>query len=425
VWGNYLAGVFPVLYIVFLAAQNKILKKISTFLLVFCIVFILISFARAAWISTLISFLLISFHLTPRFRILFNRQNKLILGAGIFFFFLFLICLKYRSFVGRLLIYKTCFNIMLNNPWGTGSGTFQSVFHVFQADYFKNNFNDYNDEWFAADSIRIGYNEYVECFVELGIIGFLIILSIAYRISKIFYDVIRFPIDILSFSLMCSIIGFGIVALFSYPLMEKPICLYLVISLGYLSAKFEKKITMSSLNFNKISWFILLSLCATTTILTIQKQLYYFKFSLLADTTIRGDFDIKGYESIYSNIDDNSRFLNHYGGELMKNGHYGRSIQVLETAKKSTIDEKMLCFLAESYYKKGNNIEAEKNFLLAVYVVPSRFFPKYFLMNFYEKTNKIDEAKKWANIIINMPVKLESSEVYQIKKEANRLLKYN
>jgi O-antigen polymerase len=422
VWGNYLAGVFPILCVGLLEEKGVIYKRIIISYLVLCLICIGFSFARAAWISVMITSLLIAYHLIPRFKVLLNRKNKLILFGLNIAFFTFLIYFKHRSFIGRLLIYKICFNIISSNIFGTGTGTFQSVFHIYQAEYFKNALTTYDDEWFAADSIRIAYNEYLECFIELGVIGFLLISALIYQFIKVYYHKMRFSKDVLALSAIYSLIGFAIVALFSYPLMEKPICSLILINLAYLNAKFDDKIEFKSLFLSKIIWSILLVFCVVTTIKTIKKQVNYFNFSLFADETLKGNFKRENYQLLYPDILDNSRFLYHYGGELMQNSDFDRSIDVLELAKCSTIDEKMLCFLAESYYQKGNYVQAEKNYLLAVYIVPSRFFPKYFLMNFYQKINRISDAKKWANTIINMPIKIESAEVFQIKKEAKQVL---
>ena len=422
VWGNYLAAIFPILYISLLTEKEIITKRIIAICFVFCLFLIALSSARADWFSVLITSLLISYQYISAFKTFLNRQNKFILLVLTLVFISCLIYFKYRSFVGRLLIYKICFQIILANLFGTGIGTFQSVFHIFQADYFKKSLTNYNEEWFAADSIRIAYNEYLECFVELGVVGFLLILALVYQLFRPFKDKIRFSKDILSLSAMYSLIGCAIVALFSYPLMEKPICFLLLINLAYLSAKCDNKIELKSLFISKTIWTFLCVFCILITIKTAKKQVDYFHFSLIADATLKSDFNKENYELIYPEILDNSRFLYHYGGELMQNDSYERSIEVLETAKGSTIDEKMFCFLAESYYQKGNYAEAEKNYLLAVYAVPSRFFPKYFLMLFYEKMDRINDAKYWADFIVNMPVKVKSSEAFQIKNEAKRVL---
>ena len=87
-----------------------------------------------------------------------------------------------------------------------------------------------------------------------------------------------------------------------------------------------------------------------------------------------------------------------------------------------TIDEKLLCFQAENYYQLKRFLEAENLYLQACNLVPSRFFPKYFLMLFYINTNDDKKAISMGKEIIEMREKKRNNASIQIKQSTRFLI---
>jgi O-antigen polymerase len=86
------------------------------------------------------------------------------------------------------------------------------------------------------------------------------------------------------------------------------------------------------------------------------------------------------------------------------------------------IDEKLLCFQAENYFQTKQYQKAEETYEIACNIVPSRFFPKYYLMNFYIKTNNSVKSIEVANKIIQMPEKISNDQSQLIKLSAKLII---
>jgi hypothetical protein len=65
----------------------------------------------------------------------------------------------------------------------------------------------------------------------------------------------------------------------------------------------------------------------------------------------------------------------------------------------------------------GDNGNAIKYYEYAAYMVPNRFRSLYKLFTLYRETGKTQQALEIAQNIVNKPVKVDSYEVQQIKKE--------
>jgi hypothetical protein len=131
----------------------------------------------------------------------------------------------------------------------------------------------------------------------------------------------------------------------------------------------------------------------------------------------RGHLNFKAYDKLYPHLRHNGQFLFNYGGELAKAGYYKESSNLLDEAMLKVIDEKILCFQAENYTRLGAYERAEVCYLTACNIVPSRFYPKFFLFEFYEKIGKKNEAEKIGRTILEMPVKIPHEQVDIIREQ--------
>ncbi len=71
----------------------------------------------------------------------------------------------------------------------------------------------------------------------------------------------------------------------------------------------------------------------------------------------------------------------------------------------------------------GDLKQAESNFRLAAYMIPVRFLPHQSLFELYLFKQDSIAANEEAKLIVNMPVKIESSEIERIKLEAALFIK--
>ncbi len=101
--------------------------------------------------------------------------SKFKLGICILIFLLVgfssVVLVKRDSSLGRLLIYKISFDILKDNYIkGVGVGNYKILYGKYQIDYFKN--GQYSTkELLLADNSVNAFNDYLQFFIETGLIG--------------------------------------------------------------------------------------------------------------------------------------------------------------------------------------------------------------------------------------------------------------
>lgn len=85
--------------------------------------------------------------------------------------------MKENSAMGRLLVWKVSTEIIAENLWaGIGFDNFKSCYMNKQADFFRS--NPGAPESMVASDTCYAFNEYLQSFVEIGLIGFMLMLGI-------------------------------------------------------------------------------------------------------------------------------------------------------------------------------------------------------------------------------------------------------
>ncbi len=427
VMGNYLALGYSIVLNQFFSSSKKgekIKRNIYLFLLIQIVIALILTSARASWVSAFVSTFLVSFlYYNPKF-----DYKKIALGfssAIAFVLVLIFSNFKMASVFGRLLIYKVSWYAILDNFFfGYGVGSFASVYNAYQAKYFSKIDTISATEWQVArvaDSMRLACNEYLQAFIELGFVGILLILSTIILFIYLFYNN-RSIKDETNIGFFASVISVLVCALFSYPFQETPICILFILMAAIVSRKteiafFALKTKPSIILYSTL---ILISTAGSLSLFKIfQSKKDWQRASIGAS---KGQFDDKKYNELYSVLNINGSFLYNYGSELSKAGQYEKSIKILDEAMKKVIDEKLLCFQAENYYQTKQWAKAEETYKFANNIVPSRFFPKQFLMDFYLKSGNNQRAIDIGRKIIDMPEKIPNNESQQIKLTAQYLI---
>lgn len=65
---------------------------------------------------------------------------------------------------------------------------------------------------------------------------------------------------------------------------------------------------------------------------------------------------------------------------------------------------------------------AEESYKHAVYMVPNRMTSRFDLLNYYIRQKDTIDAVRWANSILNMPVKVPSMRTENMLKKTRLLL---
>ena len=136
----------------------------------------------------------------------------------------------------------------------------------------------------------------------------------------------------------------------------------------------------------------------------------------------RSEEMLPSYKEIYDWMRRDGLFLYNYGAELYQVKRYSESLKILKECASRFNDEDVQQILAKDYIQLGMYSEAKECLLLAAAMCPVRFVPLYELMNLHLRIKDFTEAKRYARIIIDKPVKINSSRIRKIKKAAKVLL---
>jgi Tfp pilus assembly protein PilF len=128
------------------------------------------------------------------------------------------------------------------------------------------------------------------------------------------------------------------------------------------------------------------------------------------------------YEEIYPVMKSDADFLYNYGAELSLHKEFAKSIKVLTEAKKYYSNSNLYIYLGINFERLHNFKDAETNYLHASYMVPSKMLTKYLLFNLYKSANNHNNAVKWAEAIIKMPIKAANPVANTYKLEAVKYL---
>ncbi|WP_146011040.1 hypothetical protein [Siphonobacter sp. BAB-5405] len=124
------------------------------------------------------------------------------------------------------------------------------------------------------------------------------------------------------------------------------------------------------------------------------------------------------YTSVMPELSDDPLVLKDFARNLYLTKDYPGAISLLNQATAYSSHYDLYVLLGECYEKLNSLSEAESAYLKSSLLVPKLFYPRYRLMMLY--TNQQDDAQalKLANKIIEMPIKIDSKLVREIKARA-------
>jgi len=433
-FAGYLAILSP--YLMVVVFYNKRLLKsenfqYTTIFLLFCsTILIIVSNSRGAWLAFILG---IGYVLFEKYRIGYYLAEKVksttarILTSIVLFFTIIFISIvlynyKPQSAFGRLFIWKVSKTMAMEKPlFGKGFGSFEADYSKVQANYFSNNKGTSN-EIQVADYVTVAYNEFLEMFIESGIIGLLLFVSILYFALGKKYNSKTSKYHI---SAKASLISLLALSMVSYPFQLMPNILLLVICLFIIFNTGQYKSISISLKHNKILVFFWIVAVSGLVYLGGRYILgtYYFKKGYAK--VLNQDFDngITDYKKAYIYLGNNGKFLFYYGSSYFLNQEYSKSVLFLQKAVDLRSDPNAFIMLGNSYNALKNYDKAEKAYQTAANIIPSRLYPKYLLANLYIKMNQTNKAILMAKTILNSREKVPTTAGKEIKTKMKVLIK--
>jgi O-antigen ligase len=433
---DFMVPFFPLLLSLFLLSGDiyrsvKIIVLITIFM---SFMILLMTNARAAWLSGIISLVyVLCFYPKAKEFIhrIFNTKSKIIIAIvaliiSITMGGIFLYNFKKTSSEGRLFIWKTCFGIIKEKPLlGNGYNSFLKIYNEHQIEYFKSHPEDL-ENGMLADSITFPCNDYLQLIIELGMLG-MIIFSILIALVFIKTKNKSYQNESLVIGMKAGLLSILICALFSYPFKIANCQLLFFFFLAYLSS------TIKGYNVSipiKISFVIPITVISISTFVFLMQLKAYQTASMwksayyLTEEQKKQDAK-KLYEETALDMNFNFYFLYNYGAFLYNLGDLNRSLEVLLKAESIQTNFELYMNIANVYGELSKYDNAEEYLTKAAYLIPHKFAPKYNLLKLYINTKQVEKANKMAFEINTMPVKVYSPIVGNIKKEVIKYLNKN
>jgi O-antigen ligase len=316
---------------------------------------------------------------------------------------------KQMSATGRLLGWTIASAHVGDHPWwGTGPGRFTWYYPQWQANYFQQ--NPLSPAYFkesAGESYLI-FNEYLQMLLEAGITGLLLFMIITVKCLVTKND----SEPGLTRRAKQTIIAILVIAFISYP-FHSTVLSYLFIAC--LAIVFRKTSAHAMGRFSLPKHFpawlfsgvvLLTSFLAVRTLMKVQQ--------------LSG---IKAFEENYNDFRKDGKLLALYADVVLEtNRDTARALQLYELAQQHFINREIMLNSAILNKQTGNFGKAEYYFTWLSNFTPNRFGPKFELLQLYKDHGDTGKALNMAHEIENMPVKISSEEVNNIKMQTKDIL---
>ena len=403
--------------------KMRITLQVLTYIVVLIFLFII------KYRIAIIAFFIYTIHL-----IIKNKKNGQVLLRNVLhkvIFSLIVCCLIYLFFnlmieksnstLGRMLMYKIVWQHFFDNFWfGFGFGKISIYYPQWQALYFNNSTLINSKDILLAGETYHPFNEYLIIFKEVGFVG---ITIFALCITKLFKkNKIRKCHTVPQITLILV----GICSLTSYPLHCNIIILLSFYCLAIIL--YEKK-SNKKIFFHKKKYLMPINLtiiiCFISLIIIYGNETYsVFKWKKIkGESSILSYRQIKEIKELLPILRFNGKYLLDIGEILInQNINYLEGIEIVENSKKCYVTLKTYNLCGTAYSRINNHPKAIQNYIWVSNYIPNRFVPKFELLKSYLNYGDIVRAKKIAQIIITMPVKVPSLKIEEIKNHTYLLI---
>jgi tetratricopeptide (TPR) repeat protein len=396
-------------------------KAIIGLILAGTLYILILTNGRSGWMGVCVGGAFVFLHfIKVRFGVLLWAFLAIVILSGI------LLLYKLDSSRGRILIYKVSANALEGNwLFGIGPGRVSSMYNQYQAQYFSNQSID-DPEALLAGNTQYLFNDFFEIFIELGITGILLLTAFLYQLICLkkriylkrpaaYYR--RLPMD-------ASMISLSTGSLFSYPIHIDPIALMMVI---YLATNYDlapEKIYIP----NPSPGFALHLIFLLSCFIMFAFHYQHFRFrQLCAEALELSDSGYRKqslalYQYIQDNFPKNGQVAYQHAIELFHFNDLKEARKMIMVSKKLSPSHEIYILSARIEQELGNNAGAEKDFQIAVYMVPNRMRSRRALMDHYVQAGDTAKAIHWGHSILNMRVKVPSAITSHTLKSTKALM---
>lgn len=326
------------------------------------------------------------------------------LSAGVFM-------LKRDSALGRFHIWEMECRAIADKPFaGHGAGKALGAFGDAQAQYFETAER-------SQERIRIAgcpeyvFNEYLRFGLEFGIVGLLLSIGVVAVGTMLLYHG--------KSALTCGLLALGIFALASYPLAVWQMCVLLSVFIG------------AAAGLQVTGWKIPLEIVAVISAVCCS-VLWFPAEKCRRDAVARWKEEQRciGYgisegvadslALLYPLLRKESRYLYDYGYALYNEGRYEESCVILKEGAERSSDPMFYDIIGKVCERLANYSEAERNYLHAQQMVPSRLYPYILLMEMEDRRGNVEKALGYAGRVLSMPVNGRNAAMCELHERAEK-----
>ena len=399
----------------FLCNQRKWVRTVVGLLSLTICVAVTLSGSRAGFISIMLLLVCWVYQKAKNS----TKQYRVILLPVFFFLLVCSYFAKKDSADGRLLIWRCSIELIGESPLvGYGIGGFEANYMDVQAEYFRT--GGINNRFaILASNIKNPFNEYLHLLLTFGITG---LIPIAGFIMWLRHRYQKYPSKDkrMAFYVLLST---GVFSLFSYP-FTYPFTWITTIFSGYIIAR-GNEWTIARTKLKYIILILVLGGSAFGGATVYQCFNMEAKWRNASNLVLQGHVNdgLQIYGTLIQLFDKNPYFLYNYAAILQENGRYRDSQTIAEMCCRYWSDYDLELIMGDNAKQMKEFKKAEKHYLQAYHMCPSRFLPPYKLLQLYKEIGDRYTIKGIAQQILSMPVKRKTSTINYIKKDAESAMK--
>lgn len=425
-YAGYLAVLTPLAIYQLIVPEKKsrVLRLLSWATLLSVIAILPSTESRTSWIACLATIFLLVFREKQwgnKIRA-FCSQHKIyawgggvVLACALMTSMFVLYRMKPVSADGRLLMWKVSSQIVSNHPWfGVGFGNFKGAFADQQASYFSMQERPMREQ-LAAGSPDYAFNDPLQIFAELGLLGFGFFVAMAYLTLK--------GLSSQKNGLLYAAVGLLIFSLASYPFSLLP---FGVMAIFFAAAGTPASVTIRFRHLSIIGTCV--GAILVFQVLTLRYGIQYNK-AVQQWNLFRTAYQLGGQKSIWSEYEKNSvlltderSFVSEYADCLHQIGRNDSARMLLETHKALLNDPADFILMAQIYETGGDLQQTEKYLKQAMWHSPGRIYASYLLADFYIRHDQMAKGIDLAHKTLKKQPKTVSSKTMKIQHHLRQII---
>ena len=371
------------------------------------------SMSRAAWVAFFMAGAILSYMYTP-IRTYLKSHKWIVLSALVVIILVTIgaFNLKEDSALGRFHIWEMELRAIADKPLtGHGYGHALGAYGDAQAHFFQISERSVSRQSIAGCP-EYAFNEYLRYAMDFGIPGLLLFLIImGLSVSNLYRE---------QSILTCGLIAWGVFAFASYPMDVWQLRLLLAVFIG---AAFGGRLVVPN------RWkMVMVFSCLILAVVSIAFWIPDYERKEEAKYRWHEEQRYAGFGNAndvadslalsYPQLKTDFRYLYDYGYALHKEGRFLESNIILHEGTLISSDPMFYNIIGKNYESIGDYKVAEKYYMHAHYMVPSRLYPFILLMDMYDHLGDTSRALEYSKKALALPVNEKNMAMRKLRDRA-------